>query len=94
MSCTIRSRGGETMENYNPEEWYTPADAKERLKQNSGGKNIPESYIRSLVRKGVVKTLKLGPRYNLYWKATIDNYIVEDRGQKAARAKKDKAKSK
>lgn len=70
---------------YNSQEWYTPAQAKERLEQNSG-KSLPESYVRKLVERNVVKSLKLSDRYKLYWRADIDNYVVENRGQKAARA--------
>lgn len=77
---------------YNSQEWYTPVQARERLEQNSG-KSLPESYVRKLVEKNLVKSLKLSDRYKLYWKADIDNYVVEDRGKKAARAMRGRKKS-
>jgi hypothetical protein len=75
------------MEPYNPEEWYTGVEAAKRLSENSGRK-IEPSYVRKMAENGWVKTLKLGARYSLYEKKTIDSYVVEPRGTKAGRAMK------
>jgi hypothetical protein len=70
------------MENYNPAEWYTPAQARQKLSENSGGKEIDESYLRTLAKIGKVERLVLGPKYSLYRKSQIDEYEVKGRGEK------------
>jgi hypothetical protein len=70
------------MEDYNPAEWYTPAQARQRLSENSGGKEIDESYLRTLAKIGKVDRLVLGPKYSLYRKSQIDTYKVTGRGEK------------
>lgn len=70
------------MENYNPAEWYTPEQARQKLSENSGGKPIDESYLRTLAKIGKVERLKLGPKYSLYKKSQIDEYEVVGRGEK------------
>ena len=80
-------------ENINLAEWYNAAEAAARLTANSG-KKIDSSYVRQLARYKRVRTLKLGERASLYFKEDIDAYIVEDRGEKSGRAKRQKAKPK
>jgi hypothetical protein len=77
----------------NPEEWYDAAQAADRLTRNSG-KKIDTSYVRTLARYGKIRTLKLGSRASLYSKEDVDRYIVEERGEKSARAKRQAAKPK
>lgn len=79
------------METYNPEEWYTAVDAAKRLSKNSG-RPIDVAYVRKLAQKGMVKTRKLGERFNVYDRKFIDGYVVETRGQKAGRAMKQRKK--
>src|SRR5947209_17928905 len=74
----------------NLEEWYNPTDAAKRLTANSG-KEIGVDYVRTLARYGKVETLELSPRIRLYKRADIDSYIVEERGEKSGRAKRQKA---
>ena len=75
---------------FNRAEWYTAIEAAERLTANSG-RTIDPNYVRSLARYKRVRTLSLGTHANLYSKADIDNYVVESRGVKSARAKRQKA---
>jgi len=74
----------------NMADWYTAKEATERLKANSG-REIPTSYPRTLAKYGKVRTYDISERMHLYLKADIDNYIVEDRGEKSGRAKRQKA---
>lgn len=74
----------------NMNDWYTPSEAASRLTANSG-KEIETSYVRTLARYGKVRYYKISDRFSLYWKADIDAYIVEDRGEKSARAQRQKA---
>jgi len=67
---------------YNPAEWYTPAQARQKLSENSGGKEIDESYLRTLAKIGKIERLVLGPKYSLYKKSQIDEYEVKGRGEK------------
>ena len=78
------------MGHINLAEWYTASQAAERLSRNSG-KAIKADYPRKLAQYGKVKTLKISERASLYWKADIDAYIVEERGEKSARAKRQNA---
>lgn len=68
-------------------EWYSATAAADRLSRNSG-KQIKSSYARKLAQYGKVRTLKISERNILYYKADIDGYIVEERGDKSARAKR------
>ena len=70
--------------------YYTPDEAAEVLTKNSG-KEIPKDYLRSLVRYGVLSPKKLG-NINMYPKLEVDAYVVEERGEKSGRAKRQKAK--
>jgi hypothetical protein len=75
---------------FNRADWYTATEAAERLTANSGRKISPD-YVRSLARYNRVTILSLGTHANLYSKADIDTYIVEGRGTKSARAKRQRA---
>ena len=77
----------------NLSEWYSAAAAAERLSRNSG-KDIKPSYPRKLARYGKIRTTKISERNTLYLKADVDVYVVEDRGEKSARAKRQTAKPK
>jgi len=74
-------------------EWYNPTEAAARLSSNSG-REIDVSYVRTLARYGKIATLQISPRIHLYRKADVDNYIVEDRGEKSGRAKRQAALTK
>ena len=73
------------------EQWITAREATAILRTNSGRDDIPDSYIRSLVRSGKVEVKELDGRTNLYRHSDVTNYVVErrDKGKgdtKAARA--------
>jgi len=74
-------------------EWYSATAAAERLSKNSG-KPISSSYPRKLAEYGKVRTLKISERNVLYNKKDIDEYIVEERGEKSGRAKRQTARPK
>lgn len=71
-------------------EWYYATQAAERLTANSG-KTVDPSYVRTLAKYGKIRTYEISPRVKLYNKVDIDGYVVEDRGDKSARAKRLKA---
>ena len=71
-------------------EWYSPTEAAARLTANSG-RPIDVSYVRTLARYGKIASYQISERIRLYRKADVDTYIVEDRGEKSARAKRQKA---
>ena len=71
----------------NLDEWYTASAAAERLSKTSG-KDIKASYPRKLAEYGKIRSLKISDRSTLYWKADIDAYLVENRGEKSGRAKR------
>jgi hypothetical protein len=77
----------------NLSDWYTPAQAADRLTRNSG-REIAADYPRQLARYGKVRTVKLATRMLLYNKQDIDNYIVEEPGKKSGRAARQRAKPK
>lgn len=79
------------LENINLTEWYTASQAAAIISKNSN-KAVSTDYLRKLAEYGKLKKLKFGDRGNLYWKADVDKYRVEERGTKSARAKKAKAK--
>jgi hypothetical protein len=92
LKCFLK--GDESMnENINLSEWYSATAAAERLSRNSG-KPISSSYPRKLAEYGRVRTLKISERNVLYKKEDIDPYIVEERGEKSARAKRQSARPK
>jgi hypothetical protein len=67
------------------EQYYTVEQAAERLSKNSG-KTIDSSYVRTLVKYGKITPKKISSRLNLYPKDQVDDYVVEDRGVRAAKA--------
>ena len=74
-------------------EWYSAAAAAKRLSENSG-KDIQPSYARKLAEYGKIQSVKISERSSLYYKADVDKYIVEDRGEKSGRASSIKKKAK
>lgn len=81
------------MKSHNLNNWYTAAQAAMRLSKNSG-RPIDPAYVRKLAQKGLIETLPMGARSTLYSKKVIDNYVVEERGAKLARAMQQKRESK
>lgn len=79
------------MPNIDLSQYYTPEEAAATLSRNSG-KRITTNYVRQLVAYGKINPIKIHNRLNVYPKAEIDRYIVEDPGKKSGRAKKAKAK--
>jgi hypothetical protein len=77
-------------EPFNLDEWYTPTQAAERLTANSG-KKIDISYVRTLARYGKIRSFQISERIRLYSRNDVDNYIVEERGEKSGRAKRQTA---
>lgn len=70
--------------------YYTRAEAAKRLSDNSK-RTINEEYIRQLVAKGKISSVKINSRFSVYPKYEVDQYVVEKRGVKSARAAKAKA---
>jgi hypothetical protein len=77
-------------ENINLSEWYNPTEAAAVISRNSG-KVVKPDYVRKLAQYGKIKKLKISDRASLYWKADVDKVLVEERGEKSARAKKQRA---
>lgn len=74
------------MSQINLDEWYTIDQAVERLSANSG-RPINRDYPRTLAKYKKVRTLELGSRAQLYYKADIDAIVVDTRrGRKSQRA--------
>lgn len=61
----------------NLSEWYTVEEATNRLSQNSG-RTIDKNYPRTLARYGKIRSLDLGGRGKLYYKADVDGYVVSN----------------
>ncbi len=74
-------------------QYYTPEEAAAVLSKNSG-KRITANYVRQLVVYGKISKVKIHERLNVYLKAEIDRYIVEDPGKKSGRAKQAKSREK
>lgn len=72
------------------EEYYTATQAAEVLSKNSG-KKINPAYVRMLAKYGKLEPKQVGTRLNLYPKSQVDSYIVEERGEKSGRAKRQRA---
>lgn len=70
-----------TTQEYDPVEWYTPAEALKKLSENSN-KQIDDSYLRTLVKIGKIERFKMGSRFSLYKKSDIDSYVIAGRGEK------------
>ena len=75
----------------NLDQYYTAKEAAETLSRNSG-KRIDAAYVRLLARYGKLHPKRINARLNLYPKVEVDNYVVEERGEKSSRAAKAKAK--
>lgn len=71
-------------------QWYTAPQAIERLEANSG-KKIDARYLRYLALSGKVEQYIISERVRLYSKKDVDAYVVEERGAKSGRAKRQKA---
>jgi hypothetical protein len=67
------------------DQYYTAKEAAVVLSKNSG-KDIKVPYIRVLARYGKLTPKRINARLNLYPKAQVDDYVVEDRGVRAAEA--------
>lgn len=67
------------------EQYYTASQAAEVLSKNSG-KAVDPSYVRMLVKYDKLTPKRINSRLNLYPKSQVDNYVVEDRGVRAAQA--------
>jgi hypothetical protein len=76
------------LENINLAEWYAPTKAAAIISKNSN-KVIKPDYVRKLAEYGKIKKVKISERASLYWKADVDQYRVEERGVKSARAKRE-----
>jgi hypothetical protein len=74
-------------------QWYSAAAAADRLSRNSG-KKVVVSYPRKLAQYGLIRSIRISERNRLYWKEDVDRYIVEERGEKAARTQRQNAKPK
>lgn len=72
-------------------QFYTAKEAAEVLSRNSG-KSIAPAYVRTLAKYGRLTPKKINTRLNLYPKAQVDAYVVEERGEKSGRAKQEKAR--
>jgi hypothetical protein len=88
-----KERSKPVNENINLSEWYNPTEAAAVISRNSG-KVVRPDYVRKLAQYGKIKKLKVSDRASLYWKADVDKILVEERGEKSARAKKQKAAKK
>lgn len=71
--------------------YYTAAQAAKVLSVNSGRK-ISAQYVRQLARYGKLHPVKVSETLNLYPKYEVDAYRVEERGEKAARSARTRAK--
>ena len=80
-------------QSFNLDDWYNPTQAAERLSANSG-KKIDISYVRTLARYGKIRSFQISERVRLYFKQDVNAYVVEERGEKSARAQRQKAVSK
>jgi len=54
--------------------------------RGASGKAIDPAYVRMLVKYDRLTPKRINSRLNLYPKSQVDNYVVEDRGTKAAQA--------
>jgi len=89
----MEKRMDKNLETINLAEWCTSTQAAAIISKNSN-KAVSTDYLRKLAEYGKITKLKFGDRANLYWKADVDKYRVEERGVKSSRAKKAKAKAK
>jgi hypothetical protein len=75
------------------DEGYTASEASLIVSHNSNKKVTPMD-IRKLAEKGVFDSILKTKTMRLYNKPQVNNYIAEDRGVKAGRAAKERARSK
>ncbi len=61
------------------ERWVTAKEALEILKRNSGRDDIPDSYVRTLVRDGKIESRPIDGRTKEYRFSDLNNYIVHRR---------------
>jgi hypothetical protein len=73
-------------------EGYTAGQAAEILSRKSG-RPVKPDYVRKLAQKGVIRSIPINQRLSLYNKEDVDVYIVEERGKKAGRAARARARS-
>lgn len=78
-------------DNINLSEWYSASEAADRLSRNSG-REVATDYPRKLAEYGKIRALKINSRATLYRKEDVDHYIVEERGVKSGRAKRQRAR--
>lgn len=79
------------MREFNINDWYTVQEATDKLNASRKTKNpVKTDYVRTLARYGKVQVYKIG-NASLYLKTDVDGYVVEDRGEKSGRAKKQQA---
>src|SRR5439155_5228123 len=83
----------EGVQGYQYPEGYTARQAAEILSRNSGRAVSPD-LVKKLGQSGVIRSIKVHYNLNLYNKEDVNAYKVEERGAKAARAAKDRAKTK
>lgn len=76
-----------TTEDFRLEDWYTATQAAERLSLNSG-RPIDKSYPRTLAGYKKIRSYEISESTKLYFRADVDNYVVEARGVKSARAQR------
>jgi hypothetical protein len=88
--CCSKRRDVHMPDRIDLEQYYTAKEAAEVLSRNSG-KDIDAAYVRMLSKYKKLIPKKINTRLNLYPKAQVDGYVVEDRGVKSALAAKKRA---
>lgn len=71
--------------------WVSAREATAILRKNSGRDDIPDTYIRTLVREGKVEARKVDGRTNEYRLSDVEGYIVQRRDQGKGTGKKEEA---
>ena len=72
-------------------EGYTAGQAAKILERNSG-RPVSSDLVKKLGQKGVIRTIVITNRLKLYNKEDVNSYLVEERGKKAGRAARARAK--
>jgi len=70
-------------------QYYTASQAAEVLSQNSG-REVNPSYIRKLAVYHKLNPIRIHGQYKLYPVAEINQYIVEERGRKLIRWRRER----
>lgn len=78
---------------YEHPDGYTAGQAAQIMSKNSGRAVSPD-LVKKLGQRGVIKRIPAQSNLNLYNKEDVKAYIVEERGTKAGRAAKERAKTK